>query len=301
MRRMHGTWYASDISIAWCASEYASSTDPGERTRRGNSPCPAESTNARSSCPVRVGMPVAGPGRIPSATTTGVSSIPASESASTIRANPPPEVATIDRAPAYEAPIAMFRAAISSSACSNTRPSGGPSTESPCRMPLPGVIGYPAANLHPPATAPRASASFPDRIIRGWNAASGRRYAPGTRPSAHPVPSCAAFRFFSRKSPLNSRARTRSTVSFGIPSALAMMPAPTMFPRIGLPAATAISLSGAASTRWSAAAPAGTSHTTRPAGGTDGRRCGRCPGSSASTISASSRPARTGTSRTRTE
>ena len=181
VRRMHGTWYASDISIAWCASAYASSTEPGESTRRGNSPCPADRAKASSSCPVRVGIPVAGPGRIPSATTTGVSSIPASESASTIRANPPPEVATIARAPAYEAPIAMFRAAISSSACSKTSPSGGPSTESPSRMPLPGVIGYPAANLHPPATAPRASASFPDRIIRGWNAASGRRYPAGTR------------------------------------------------------------------------------------------------------------------------
>ena len=172
----------------------------------------------------------------------------------------------------------MFSAAISSSACSKTSPSGGPSTESPSRMPLPGVIGYPAANLHPPATAPRASASFPARIIRGWNAASGRRYPEGTRDSAHPLPSRAATRFFSRKSPLNSRVRTRSTVSGGIPSARATMPAPTMFARIGLPAATAISLSGAASTRGSPlpSPPAGRSHTTMPAGATEDRMCGRC-------------------------
>ena len=86
--------------MAWYARAYASSTEPGARTMRGNSPCPADRANSSSSCPVRVGIPVAGPGRIPKAITTGVSSIPARERASTISAKPPPEVATIARAPA---------------------------------------------------------------------------------------------------------------------------------------------------------------------------------------------------------
>ncbi len=66
---------------------------------RGNSPCPAWRANRRFSCPVRVGRPVAGPGRWPRWITTGVSIIPAKESPSTISANPPPEVVTIARAP----------------------------------------------------------------------------------------------------------------------------------------------------------------------------------------------------------
>ena len=86
--------------MAWCARANASSTDPGARTIRGNSPWPAERAKERSSCAVRVGIPVAGPGRIASAITTGVSIIPASESASAINAKPPPEVDTIGRAPA---------------------------------------------------------------------------------------------------------------------------------------------------------------------------------------------------------
>jgi hypothetical protein len=73
--------------------------------------------------------------------TTGVSIIPASDTASVISANPPPEVETRERAPAYDAPMAMFSAAISSSACSNTRPREGPSLANTAKTLVPGVIG----------------------------------------------------------------------------------------------------------------------------------------------------------------
>ena len=46
--------------------------------------------------------------------------IPASASPSTIRAKPPPDVATIDLTPAYPAPTAILIAAISSSTCTAT-------------------------------------------------------------------------------------------------------------------------------------------------------------------------------------
>ena len=64
-----------------------------------------------------MGNPVAGPGRIPSITTNGVSIMAESPKASTIRLNPPPDVAVIDLAPAKDAPIAILIAAISSSGC----------------------------------------------------------------------------------------------------------------------------------------------------------------------------------------
>ena len=189
----------------------------------------------------------------------------------------------------------MLSAASSSSACSNTRPREGPSTESADRIPLPGVMGYPAANLHPPASAPSAAASFPDRITRGRNSfpASGDRT--GRRPSAHSAPDRTAFRFFSRTSSRNSRARSRSTVSSGAPRRRATIPTPTMFARIGFPAATASSLSGTPAGAHGSVSPAG-SERTMPPGRTAGRKCGRWAGSRTRRMSASSRPPRTGTS-----
>ena len=70
----------------------------------------------------RVGNPVAGPGRWTSTITSGVSVTPNKEIVSAINARPPPEVAVIARAPAIDAPKARLIAAISSSACSATRP-----------------------------------------------------------------------------------------------------------------------------------------------------------------------------------
>ena len=65
-----------------------------------------------------VGRPVDGPGLWARIITAGVSVMPARLNASTIKQNPPPEVAVMARAPAKLAPMTMLMAAISSSACS---------------------------------------------------------------------------------------------------------------------------------------------------------------------------------------
>ena len=90
---------------------------------------------------MRVGRPVAGPGRWASITTSGVSVIAARLTPSTISAKPPPEVATIAGAPANDAPIAMFTAAISSSACSVTTPRAAACATTVRAIEVEGVIG----------------------------------------------------------------------------------------------------------------------------------------------------------------
>ena len=58
-------------------------------------------------------MPVLGPGRCPSITTTGFSVMAASPRASVMRQKPPPDVAVIALRPAKEAPTTEVAAAIS--------------------------------------------------------------------------------------------------------------------------------------------------------------------------------------------
>ena len=90
---------------------------------------------------MRVGRPVAGPGRCATTTTSGVSVIAARLTPSTMSAKPPPEVATIAGAPANEAPIAMFTAAISSSACSAATPRAAACAATVSEIEVEGVIG----------------------------------------------------------------------------------------------------------------------------------------------------------------
>ena len=86
-------------------------------------------------------MPVEGPALWASTMTTGVSDIPARPSASDIRQMPAPEVPVAARVPMYDAPIAMWSAAISSSACSTAIPAAGPCSASVFIIEVDGVIG----------------------------------------------------------------------------------------------------------------------------------------------------------------
>ena len=76
--------------------------------------------------------------------TTGNSAMPAMPKASTISENPPPEVAVIARAPAYEAPSTVLMAAISSSDCSMTSPASACFAARYSIIGVDGDIGYPA-------------------------------------------------------------------------------------------------------------------------------------------------------------
>ena len=76
--------------------------------------------------------------------THGVSVIPARERASHIRAKPPPDVVASPLAPAYHAPITMFRAAISSSACSTRTSNSFPFLARYIMTPVLGDMGYDA-------------------------------------------------------------------------------------------------------------------------------------------------------------
>ncbi|MBI3288809.1 MAG: hypothetical protein HYZ74_04755 [Elusimicrobia bacterium] len=88
-----------------------------------------------------MGRPVEGPPRWTSTTTTGVSIMPAMPTASVMRAKPPPEVPVMARTPAWPAPMAMFMAASSSSACLKTTPYLAARGASQCMMPEAGVMG----------------------------------------------------------------------------------------------------------------------------------------------------------------
>ena len=92
-------------------------------------------------CSVLVGIPVDGPVRAHSTTTTGISSTPASPIASVIRACPGPDVAVIARTPANAAPSVIVIAASSSSACTTTPPNFGSSFDIHSSTSVAGVIG----------------------------------------------------------------------------------------------------------------------------------------------------------------
>ena len=72
-------------------------------------------------------VPKAGPLRITTTTTAGSRVKAIAARASSFRQYPGPEVLVITRPPAAEAPITMFMAAISLSACKNNPPRGGSS------------------------------------------------------------------------------------------------------------------------------------------------------------------------------
>ncbi len=92
-------------------------------------------------CSVLVGIPVEGPVRAHSITTTGISSTPARPIASVISAWPGPEVAVMARTPANEAPSVIVIAASSSSAWTATPPKRGSCLAIHSRMSVAGVIG----------------------------------------------------------------------------------------------------------------------------------------------------------------
>src|SRR5205807_2877963 len=80
---------------------------------------------------------------------------------SLIRAKPPPEVAHIERTPAWAAPIAILTTPISSSTCLTMMPAFRACAAIQWRTPVEGLIGYAQENLTPAAPPPMAIAVLP--------------------------------------------------------------------------------------------------------------------------------------------
>ena len=99
-------------------------------------------------------MPVDGPPRMTSTTTTGTSALTASPMPSVISASPGPEVAVSDGTPANDAPTIMLIDASSSSACSSEPPTLASAGAIHSSSSVAGVIGYAATKRTPPRIAP---------------------------------------------------------------------------------------------------------------------------------------------------
>ena len=108
---------------------------------RGKSPWLAPSICQRSPCSVFVGTPVEGPARCTFTSTMGISIMAAAPTASDIRANPPPEVAAMARAPTCDAPMTMFATPISSSTCRTMMPRSRAFCAIQCSTPVEGLMG----------------------------------------------------------------------------------------------------------------------------------------------------------------
>ena len=108
--------YLSASRLASMAMSKHSAGVAGATTGMGASPLRPNMTCSRSDCSVLVGMPVEGPARCTSTTTSGSSTMTARPMASDLRAMPGPEEAVSPSAPPKEAPMAAPMAAISSSA-----------------------------------------------------------------------------------------------------------------------------------------------------------------------------------------
>ncbi len=159
-------------------------------TMRGASPALPWIAYMRSACSVLVGMPVPGPLRMTSTTTTGISDIDAMPMSSLMRHSPGPDVAVIARTPAYDAPRHDAMAAISSSAWTTFPPNAGRCFIMNSSTCVAGVMGYPATYRQPPAIAPRLSDWLPDSTTRpaALDGTAGR----------------ASFKAASRASPFNN-------------------------------------------------------------------------------------------------
>jgi len=134
---------------------------------------------SRSACSGFVGIPVEGPARIASSSTSGVSVISARPSGSLISAKPPPDDPDIAFTPVCEAPTASAAAAISSSTCSEMPPMSGRRFVMMVNTSVHGVIGYPAMNRQPasmdayampwlPETSTCSSSCSPSGTRRSW-------------------------------------------------------------------------------------------------------------------------------------
>ena len=109
-------------------------------TGTGDSPLRPYRAISRSVCSVLVGMPVDGPARWTSTTTSGSSTETARPTVSAFSSMPGPEVVVTARDPPNAAPSAELAALISSSAW-NVRTPNFLCLDSSCRMSEAGVIG----------------------------------------------------------------------------------------------------------------------------------------------------------------
>ena len=113
---MTGVMYLSAMRHASMATSKHSAGVAGATIGTGESLLRPNIACSRSACSVLVGMPVLGPARWTSMTTSGSSTITARPMASVLRAMPGPVVAVMPSAPPKLAPMAAPMAAISSSA-----------------------------------------------------------------------------------------------------------------------------------------------------------------------------------------
>ena len=110
------------------------------KTTAGHSPLRPYNACIKSVCSDFVGIPVDGPPRCTSTTTSGNSAITARPIASLFNARPGPDVDVAAKQPAKLAPIEVQIPAISSSACTVITPKSL-RFESSCRISVAGVIG----------------------------------------------------------------------------------------------------------------------------------------------------------------
>src|SRR5215469_6574194 len=113
---MTGVRYLTAILTASSAIEKQSPGVAGASTATGDSPFLPYSAISRSACSVFVGMPVDGPARWMSQTTSGSSTAAANPTVSDFRHIPGPDVLVTPRAPPNAAPSAAPTPLISSSA-----------------------------------------------------------------------------------------------------------------------------------------------------------------------------------------
>src|SRR3970282_1148791 len=123
-------------------------------TTFGASPWLPKQAARRSPCSALVGWPVLGPPRCTLTTTSGISHITASPSASCLREKPGAEVMVTAHLPAYEAPMAKAQAAISSSAWCTTPPTFSNTSLRECEAEVAGGMGDMAQLSLPHASTP---------------------------------------------------------------------------------------------------------------------------------------------------
>src|SRR5215472_16528525 len=160
-----GTRYLTAILAASSAVLKQSPGVDGASTTTGDSPLRPYRAIRRSACSVFVGIPVEGPARWMSHTTSGSSTATASPMVSALRHIPGPDVVVTPSAPPNAAPSAAPTPLISSSAW-KVRTPNRLCLDSSCRMSDAGVIGYEPRKIGSPdsldaATRPLASAVLP--------------------------------------------------------------------------------------------------------------------------------------------
>ena len=143
------------IRAASIAAKKQSDGEAAATTGTGDSPFLPYRAMSRSVCSVLVGMPVEGPARCTSTTSSGSSTETARLTVSAFSSMPGPDVVVTASDPPNDAPSAALAALISSSAW-KVRTPNFLCLDSSCRMSEAGVIGYEPRNSGSLASWPAA-------------------------------------------------------------------------------------------------------------------------------------------------